>query len=199
MEKTVAGYLTTARSREVAAILSAGGVAILPTDTIYGFHCAASAHDAVERIRKLKGSKKRVGFILLVSDIGMVDAVVSGWPPGAREHLASVWPAPLTVILPASRTLAPVIAPRRTVAVRVPDLRGLRILIRRVGEPLISTSVNRAGGRPLTKIGEIRREFPGLDAYISRRGGHSRKPSTVVDFTRRPCTLVRSGRYLWRR
>jgi len=192
-----AGYLCRATIPAVAALLASGGVAVLPTDTIYGFHCSASIPEAVERIRGLKGRGAGEGFILLAADTKMADSVVARWPGSSRALLAEIWPAPVTAILPARMGLDPHLAPRGSVAVRVPAHRELRSLIRRLGGPVVSTSVNISGCPPVTRIADARRRFPGLDAYISRRGRQSAFPSTIVDFRFGTPRLVRAGVYPW--
>ncbi|UCF04596.1 MAG: L-threonylcarbamoyladenylate synthase [bacterium] len=195
MEGPVTGFLEQSVIRRVARLLKTGGIAVLPTDTLYGFHCVFSAAGSIERIRTLKGKRGKGGFILLASDITMVDRLVSRWPPGVREHLAAVWPATLTAILHASPQLPPILVRRDSVAVRVPAHDGLRSLVACVGQPLVSTSVNRTGEEPLRSIAGIRDSFPGLDAYISRRGRGGSLPSTVISFTVKPPRTVRAGRY----
>ncbi len=193
MEKPVEGYLEGRNIRVVAARLRLGSVAVLPTDTIYGFHCVSSNRSSIDRIRRLKERSKSSGFILLASSLVMADRLVGKWPAGARRILRSLWPAPLTVILPASRKIPAALRPNGGVAVRIPAMDSLAALIKRTGEPLVSTSVNLAGQPPLNRIAEIRREFPGIDVYISRRGGGSRNPSTLIDLTGREARIIRPG------
>jgi len=195
MEKQVKGYLEGRNIDKVATILRSGGVAVLPTDTIYGFHCMYSNRPSVDRIMSLKGRSRSVGLILLASSLGMVDRLVDRWPAGARDILGSLWPAPVTAILPASRRIPAALRPKGGVAVRIPAMDSLIELIKRTGEPLVSTSVNRSGKPPLVMIGEIKRIFPGLEACISRRGPGSRSPSTLVDLTGREALIVRQGKY----
>lgn len=198
MAKLLTGYMTRSLIEKIAVVISEGGIAVLPTDTIYGFHCSASRLDSIELIRRLKGCGGRSGFILLASGVDMIDSLVEKWPGRSRKLLAGIWPAPLTAILPASDGVPGILAPRGTLAARVPDLEELRALIRRVGKPLVSTSVNISGREPLARIGEIKRAFPGLGAYASRRGRSRKSPSTVIDFTADPPRVVRSGGYRWR-
>ena len=193
----VLGRLGRSTIRAAAAVLASGGIAVLPTDTIYGFHCAASKSRAIEGILELKGSRRREGFILLAADAAMAASLVARWPGASRETLGRIWPAPLTAILPARTMLSPLLAPRGKVAVRVPALADLRDLIAALGEPLVSTSVNRSGGEPMASIADIREAFPGLGGYLSRRGRPSSRPSTIVDFTARDPVLVRAGRRPW--
>ena len=197
MEAPVTGYLEGASIELAAAVLRSGGIAVLPTDTIYGFHCRADRADAIREILNRKGRVSKAGLILLATDIAMCDCVVGAWPVDSRRALARIWPAPLTAILPASAAVSHVLAPGGAVAVRIPAHEALRAVIRAVGLPLVSTSVNLSGRPPMTRTGEIQAAFPGLGAYLARRGRPGSLPSTVVDFTVVPPSLVRRGRYRW--
>ncbi len=195
--RPLVGYLEGRKLREAARLLSSGAITVLPTDTLYGFHCAVSSGAAIERIRALKGRRRGMGYILLASDLAMVDSMVAGWPSGSRAALGRIWPAPFTAVLRASSRVPAAAAPRGSVAVRIPALAGLRSVIRAVGEPILSTSVNASGRAPLARIGDIRKRFPGLAAYLSRRGRAGAAPSTIVDFTGTEPRLVRRGKYPW--
>lgn len=194
MEKPVEGCLEGRNIDAVAARLRSGGVAVLPTDTIYGFHCVYSNRSSLDRIRRLKGRSESAGFILLVSSLEMADRLVESWPSGARDILGALWPASVTAILPASKMIPAALRPKGGVAVRMPAMPSLLALIGKTGEPLVSTSANRSGQPPVNRIGEIERTFPGLDAYVSRRGPGSRIPSTVIDITGKEPHMVRPGR-----
>lgn len=192
METPLSGYFSPAVIEAVAALLRGGEVAVLPTDTIYGLHCSAAEPAAVERIRRLKG-RRAGGFIVLASSLEMAGRLVARWPGRSREILSGLWPGPVTALLPASTAAPAPLRPRGVVAIRIPDRQDLARLIQLVGQPLVSTSVNRAGQEPLRRIGEIRSRFPGLGAYIGRRGRGTRSASTVVDFTRADPRIVREG------
>lgn len=194
MEKPLEGYLDRSNISAVARRLRSGCVAVLPTDTIYGFHCAYSDRPSIDRIRGLKGRSSASGFILLASSLSMADRLVGRWPAGVRDILGSLWPAPLTVILPAAEDVPAALRPKGAVAVRVPAMESLAALIEKTGEPLVSTSVNISGQKPLNRIAAIRLAFPGLDAYISRRGTGGRIPSTLVDLSGKNPRIVRPGR-----
>jgi L-threonylcarbamoyladenylate synthase len=193
----VSGFLGRSSIRRAAAVLASGGIAVLPTDTIYGFHCVVSNRRAIEMIMELKGRGAGVGFILLAASAAMAGTLVARWPGESRITLDRAWPAPLTAILPARRALSPLLSPRGRVAVRVPARADLRALIATVGEPIVSTSVNLSGREPMTRIADIRRAFPGLGGYLSRRGRSSALPSTIVDFTVGAPLVVRAGSYPW--
>jgi len=197
MEKPLRGYFERVGINPICDLLAKGEIAVLPTDTIYGFHCLATDQQAVEKIRFLKRNRKKRGFVLLFSDIEMMDGWVSLWKTGSREILSSIWPAPLTAILPAAKPVNSNLKNRGGVAVRIPAKRELRNIIDKVGVPLISTSVNISGACPLTRISDIVSVFPGLGAYISRKGRTPGLPSTLADFRISPPEVVRNGAYNW--
>lgn len=195
MEKEITGYINDSRMGMLAVLLKGGGIAVLPTDTIYGFHCLASSRTAVDDLIEIKGRDRDSGFILLASSMQMVDSLVAEWPGGAREILEICWPAPLTAILPASDRIMPVLSPNGKVALRIPSDEGLCELISMIGEPIVSTSVNRSGHPPLERISDIRKEFPGLQAYISRRGRGRAGSSTLIDLSSGRMEMIRQGIY----
>jgi len=192
----ITGDLAAGKVGRLAEILKSGGVVVLPTDTIYGFHCISTSGPAVERIMRLKGKTGRSAFILLVSNMEMADRLVADWPGDSRELLKRSWPAPLTAVLPAGGRVSPGLAPDGRVALRIPALSLLRRLIERAGAPLISTSVNISGKKPLSRIRDIMKDFPGLDAYISRMGRPCSLPTTVVDFSAAPFRILRQGGHI---
>jgi L-threonylcarbamoyladenylate synthase len=194
MEAALTGRLEGKNIGKVAAVLRSGGVAVLPTDTIYGFHCVGRLEESIERVRAIKGRSKSTGYIMLASSVEMADSLAAGWPRGSRDIMSALWPAPVTVILPASPDVPAALRPAGGVAVRVPDMQAMLDLIGAVGEPLVSTSVNISGNPPVNNMREIRRLFPGLEAYISRRGPGCRLPSTLVDLTGGVVSILRRGR-----
>ncbi len=77
---------------------------------------------------------------------------------------------------------------------RLPDSAYLRAVLAGVGQPLYSTSVNRAGLPPMNSIEEIRAEFEGeVDLIVDAGPLDQGSPSTIVDVTRRPYRIVRQG------
>jgi L-threonylcarbamoyladenylate synthase len=163
----------------VAEALGRGGIALLPTDTIYGLHALAANDAAVARIAELKGRPDDKPFVVIAASADQLRAFGADVPAA----LDGLWPAPLTAIVRRGES---------TVAARVPDLDWLRALLVKTG-PLVSTSANRAGEPPISSIVELAKDVAaGVDVAIDtgRRDG---KPSTIVDFTSSSPRLVREG------
>jgi L-threonylcarbamoyladenylate synthase len=164
---------------ELADVLLAGGVALFPTDTIYGLHALATDERAIARIAAIKERAGDRPFVVIAASIDQLRALGATVP----ESLSKIWPAPLTAILASGET---------TIAARIPDLAWLRGLLARTG-PLVSTSANRSGepsaASPETLAHDLRNA---LDALLDQ-GSREGKPSTIVDFTGDEPRLTREG------
>lgn len=188
---TLSGDPTPELIEELAAILGRGGLALLPTDTIYGLHARAADDAAIGRLADAKGRDEKKPFVVIGESIEQflgLGAVVSD---ALRATLESIWPAPLTVILPLA---APVAASRgaTSLAVRVPAVTWLRALAARTG-PLASTSANRSGEPPVTSPSALANDvLEKLDALVDA-GVSGGEPSTIVDFTGSTPAMVREG------
>ncbi len=164
---------------ELAGVLRAGGVALLPTDTIYGLHAMATDARAIGRIKAMKGRGDDKPFVIIASSVEQLRGLGAVIP----EELCGIWPAPLTSIL---------VAGDGTVAARIPDLVWLRSLLDRTG-PLVSTSANRSGEPPVVSPDLLASDLQrGLDALLDQ-GPREGKPSTIVDFTGAEPRLIREG------
>jgi tRNA threonylcarbamoyl adenosine modification protein (Sua5/YciO/YrdC/YwlC family) len=164
---------------ELAGVLRGGGVALLPTDTIYGLHAVATDELAIERIKSMKGRGDDKPFVIIAASIGQLRTLGATVP----AELGGVWPAPLTAVLARGET---------TIAARVPDLEWLRALLDRTG-PLVSTSANRSGESPITTPEMLAPDLQNrLDALLDQ-GPREGKPSTIVDFTGDQPRLIREG------
>ncbi len=182
---------TALQLHAIATTLTEGSVLLMPTDTIYGLHALAQDAVAVERIGAIKGREDTKPFIVLAASIEQLLPLGVVAEPETLGALASLWPAPLTAILP---LVAPIPASRgaSTLAVRIPALDWLRALIARTG-PLVSTSANRSGEPPVENPDFLTVEFQKqVDAVVD--GGVLRgEPSMIVDLTSSEPRLVREG------
>jgi L-threonylcarbamoyladenylate synthase len=136
-------------TREAAERLGAGGVLLLQTDTLPGFHCRADDPQAAGRIARIKGRSPDKPLLVLAADLHQAGLVLGSLDRRQRGFCRACWPGPFSLILPASAGMPrEVTAGSGTVAVRVPEPESLRQLLRLVGFPLVSTSVNREGEPP---------------------------------------------------
>lgn len=165
---------------EVAALLNGGGIALLPTDTLYGLHGRASDPTVSARIAAIKGRAEEKPFVIIAANVDQLRALGLIVP----EELTSLWPAPLTAIL-RRRNATPL-------AVRVPDRTWLRDLLLLTG-PLVSTSANRSGEPPATSPSALPADLRAALDGVLDEGPREAKASAIVDFTEAEPRLVREG------
>lgn len=166
--------------REVACVLNSGGVAVIPTDTVYGLAAHPGFPDAVERLYAIKERDGRKPIALLASDAVAAEKFIGGFPDGAK-HLADRWPGALTIVAKGE-------------GLRVPDHEWTRRLIAACGGTLRVTSANMSGRRPATDASAALADV-GLSADVVADGGTSPGgvPSTVVRVSDDGAEVLRQG------
>jgi L-threonylcarbamoyladenylate synthase len=163
----------------IAAALKDGQIVLMPTDTIYGLHAAAGNAVAVDAIAALKSRDESKRFVVIAASADQLLEYGAVVP----DVLRSVWPAPLTAVLPRHDG---------SVAARVPDLPWLRALLERTG-PLVSTSANRSGEPPVRQPSDLAPELQERVDWALDAGPREGKPSTIVDFTGDEVSFIREG------
>lgn len=139
-----------------AAILRAGGLVGMPTETVYGLAADATNAEAVLGIFIAKGRPTFDPLIVHVADPEGAWAVAEP-TPRARLLAAACWPGPLTLVLRRRATIPDVVTSGlETVGVRCPDHPLARELIRRAGRPLAAPSANPFGFISPTTAAHVR-------------------------------------------
>ena len=187
----VSGSPSDAEIAEIAALLKRGGVALLPTDTIYGLHAVATDAGAVGRIVAMKGRDADKPLVVLGASRDALEAAGALFSPGTAAALAEIWPGPLTAIVPLK---APIAASRgaSSLGVRVPAVAWLIALLTMTG-PLASTSANRSGEPPVSEPSELSPEMQTSVDGIVDAGRLPGEASTIVDLTGVEPRLLRAG------
>ena len=178
-----------------AQVLAAGGLVAIPTETVYGLAADALDADAVDRIFAAKGRPATNPLIVHVADTAMARSLAADWPQAAELITASLWPGPVTVIVPRGpRIPDTVTAGGPTVALRCPEHPLARRLIATLGRPLAAPSANRSMQLSPTTAGHVL-EGLGNRIDIILDGGPCGRgiESTVVDCTTDPPRILRPG------
>jgi L-threonylcarbamoyladenylate synthase len=169
-----------------AGILNAGGVVVIPTDTVYGIAAHPGQKDAVARICTIKGRPTGKPIALLASDSLSVDHFGAIFPAVAKRLASMYWPGALTLVLPCGDGFE---------GFRVPAHNGARELIAACGGVLRVTSANLSGEMPATCAVASLKDV-GLEADLVLDGGVSPGgvPSTVVKVAADgKLTVIREG------
>jgi L-threonylcarbamoyladenylate synthase len=200
---TVVFEVDSSRPEEVANAIAAaadavyaGGLVVLPTDTVYGVACRPDDPEATTRLFEAK--HRPAGLNLPVLAHSAAEALDLTVPNDAADRLArAFWPGPLTIVLARGRRSKgwPLGAATQTIGVRVPDHAFSLALLKRVG-PLAATSANISGGEPLNDRAALRDAFgDDVAVYIVEQVPRIqwRPSSTVVDLTGRGPRVLREG------
>lgn len=125
----------------IVDILKGGGVIIYPTDTVYGLGCDFSNVKAVQRICQIKNTTpKSLSFICY--DLSEISEYTRGLSTPIFKLMKKALPGPFTFILNANSKVPKVLnAKKKTVGIRIPDNNIPRFLVKRLGNPIITTSL----------------------------------------------------------
>ena len=177
--------------------LREGGAVAYPTETVYGLG-GACTDAGVTAVREVKGRSADKPLIALVESETAVAGLV--WTEAAKTLAETFWPGSVTLVLPDPDRIFPagVRDPRAgTVGVRVSPHPVARRLVRELGAPLTSTSLNVPGEPPVTSGGHAREILERLGApkvWLLDFGTlPSSAPSTVVDCSRPEPVVLREG------
>jgi L-threonylcarbamoyladenylate synthase len=172
---------------DVVAALRRGEPVVLPTDTVYGLCCEATARAATERLYALKQRDPSQPSALIAAT---VDDLLAAVPELERAQILT---GPYTTILPnPARRFAWICGETpEAIGVRVPELPAVAAAVVRALGVVVGTSANLHGGadpRSLAELDPELRSLPAVDA-----GELPGTPSTVVSFTGPEPVVLRPG------
>ncbi len=161
---------------ELEACIAAGGVAVFPSDTVYGLACDPESAAAVERMYALKGRPPGKPSAVMFFDAGLAAAALPELGERTRALMARLLPGGVTLVLPNPRGRFP-LAGGESLGLRVPDVP----LLRGVGRPVLQSSANVAGGADARRIEEVPSAIRAGADLVVDAGELPGTPSTVVD------------------
>jgi len=160
--------------------LKAGGLAVIPTDTIYGLVCSALDPAAVQHLYALRQRDPAKPCVILISqldDLQRFDLTVSAIQ---QTTLATYWPGPVSVVLPCkSADWVYLHRGAMSLAFRMPADETLRTFLAQTG-PLLAPSANPEGSQPATTVAEAQAYFGAQVAVYVDGGQRDGKPSRLV-------------------
>lgn len=179
-----------------AAVLRAGGLVAMPTETVYGLAADATSASAVAA---LYAAKQRPAINPLIAHVLDAEAAMGEavFDANARALAAAFWPGALTLVAPLSprsRISDLARAGLGSVALRAPSNRIARALIAAAGRPLAAPSANRSGRVSPTTAAHVLADLDGrIDLILD--GGPTRLgvESTIVACLGRAPRLLRHG------
>ncbi len=182
--------------KQAAALLQAGGVVAVPTDSSYALVCRLDDKNAAEQLRRIRQVDEKHHLTLLCKDLSEL-ARFARVDNRQYRLLKLGTPGPYTFILEATKEVPRRLShpSRRTIGLRVPENVVLQELLALFGEPLLATTLIPPGEtEPLNDADEIRERFQKQLQAVVDAGACPMQPTTVIDLSGDEPVLVREGR-----
>jgi L-threonylcarbamoyladenylate synthase len=190
---------TSENIARAAGILQQGGLAVFPTETVYGLGADASNPAAVAKIFAAKGRPQDHPLIVHLAESSQLDLWARDVPQSARVLAARFWPGPLTIILKrAPQVSDAVTGGQDSVGLRVPAHPVAQKLLQASGRGIAAPSANRFGRISPTTAAHVEAEFAasngaGIDIILDGGACEVGIESTIVDLSRSGCVVLRPG------
>jgi len=171
---------------EAAEVLRAGGLVIIPTETVYGIAANMLNPRTMDKLYEIKQRPKDKPFTVHISNKSQVYDFASDIPVAAFKLMARFWPGPLTLLL-RSNTLS-------KVGLRMPDENIALWIIAASRVPVVCPSANISDKPAPMRFEEAIKDMDGLvDLAIDAGETKLGVESSIVDLTVSPLQVVRSG------
>jgi len=177
----------------VVECLKQGGVIVYPTDTIYGIGCDIFNKKGVKKIYQIKQRDPRKPFSFICSDLSDVSnyAQVSNF---AFKTMKRNLPGPYTFVLEATRIVPDLLTTKqKTVGIRIPDNPIAQAIVKELGHPLVTTSVNVSGEEPIHDPAEIQTSLGKMVDMVVDGGILLGDASTVISLIDDQVEILRQG------
>ena len=171
--------------KQAVALLQAGHVIAVPTDSSYALVCQLDDRNATEQMRRIRQVDDKHHLTLLCRDLSEL-ANYAKVDNKQYRLLKAATPGAYTFILEATKEVPRRVShpQRKTIGLRVPEHKALQALLELHGAPLLATTLIPAGeSEPLNDATEIRSRYEKALAAVVDAGACPHEPTTVVDLT----------------
>jgi L-threonylcarbamoyladenylate synthase len=162
-----------------------GGLALFPTDTVYGLGTHPDSVEGVHRLYWIKGRSPDRPAAVLFFDLDRAFEAIPEIGPKTSEALRSLLPGAITVLIPNPGTRFPLAcgAEPGRLGLRVPALDERLAGLEEVEHPIVQSSANPTGGADPRALEEVEARIRrGVDLELDA-GLLPGTPSTVLDLT----------------
>ncbi|MBO4700054.1 threonylcarbamoyl-AMP synthase [bacterium] len=179
---------------KAAAVLENGGVALVPGDTSYLLAVKIGKKGALEKLNRIKQTKKRKFYSLVFKDL----SDISRYADIDNRHfnlLKRCLPGAYTFILSASREIPKIMLEnRKEIGIRIPESSFLSVLIDEIGEPLVVSTASCDEGDDFCDPEEDSPDWLGFVDLLVDGGYIAMDLTTVVQLSGDEYEIVREGR-----
>ncbi|MCR2032914.1 L-threonylcarbamoyladenylate synthase [Anaerofustis stercorihominis] len=181
---------------DAASVINVGGTVVFPTETVYGLGANAYDDEAVKKIFKAKNRPSDNPLIVHISDLSMIDELVTYVSDDARKLMSEFFPGPLTLIMKKSSKVPNSVSNGLdTVGIRMPSDKEANAFIRACGVPIAAPSANISKRPSITNKKYLVEELSGkVDMILCSKNSTIGLESTVLDVSGDKIKLLRPGK-----
>ena len=182
--------------RNTVEILTNGGLIVYPTDSCYALGCLIGNKAAMERIRRIRRLDEKHHFTLVCRDLSEISTYAKV-DNVAYRMLKARTPGPYTFLLKATHEVPRRLqTPKRsTIGLRVPDHAVTQVLLARLDQPLMSSTLLLPGeALPMTDPLHMREHLEHEVDLIIDGGFCGIEPTTVIDLVDGAPQVLRHGK-----
>ncbi len=177
---------------KASQIINQGGIAVFPTDTVYGIGCNPYNKDSVRKIREIKSRDISKPFPVLAYSKDIAERIVF-FDEFAEKIVERFWPGPLTIILKLTdENLKEPLNVADKIAIRVPNHKCTLELLKKCNF-LVGTSANISGHSSFTNPDECFKNIQKFDVFVDGGIISSRGESTIIEIKNKEIKIIREG------
>lgn len=182
--------------KEVARTIRQGGIAVFPTETVYGIGTNGLKENSVKRLYEVKQRPLNKPISLLVNGINMINEIAQEITDLEKALIKEFFPGPLTIILKKKDTVPNIVtANSNMVGVRMPSNEIALKLIEYAGVPIATPSANISGKPSGTNMEDIIKDFEEkVDYFIDDGPSKIGISSTIVQVIDGVPHILRQGK-----
>ena len=182
--------------KEIARTIRQGGIAVFPTETVYGIGTNGLKENSVKRLYEVKQRPLNKPISLLVNGINMINEIAQEITDLEKALIKEFFPGPLTIILKKKDTVPNIVtANSNMVGVRMPSNEIALKLIEYAGVPIATPSANISGKPSGTNMEDIMKDFEGkVDYFIDDGPSKIGISSTIVQVIDGVLHILRQGK-----
>ncbi len=182
--------------KEVARTIRQGGIAVFPTETVYGIGTNGLKENSVKRLYEVKQRPLNKPISLLVNGINMINEIAQEITDLEKALIKEFFPGPLTIILKKKDTVPNIVtANSNMVGVRMPSNEIALKLIEYAGVPIATPSANISGKPSGTNMEDIMKDFEGkVDYFLDDGPSKIGISSTIVQVIDGVPHILRQGK-----
>ena len=199
--------IDSAKIKEAAQLVDAGGLAAFPTETVYGIACRVETNSLI-KLDNLKGRGPDKYYTLHIGQKADVEKYVPAVGLRAKKLIKNAWPGPLTIVFELTardiekqrKSLKEEVLKRlykdNSIGIRCPDNAIAAMLLQRTKHPVVAPSANITGQPPAADAEQVLAQFSGqIDLLLDAGPCKYKKSSTVVKIGKEGLEILRAGVY----